>query len=164
MVTLIRASFYEFGRGSNGPVHKDEPCKNDGYANVYQWRNRFMRYEPPEDSPDRQQIGDRNSMRGGDVSEEAVVEEVCDAAACESENEDRQNRCEVEGCWMRANSGYRHKHEGGECELRYREAYRVEALQLSFGNNSGDCVAECRQYDHNDAENGVAALCGFPCG
>src|SRR5260370_8724487 len=63
-----------------------------------------MRYEPAEDSPDRQQIGDRNNMRGGDVSEQAVVEEVCDAAACESENEDRQNRCEVEGCWMRANA------------------------------------------------------------
>jgi len=154
------------GAGSNGPVHKDEPCNNDGYANVCQWRNRFMRYEPPEDSPDRQQIGDCNNVRGGDVMrEQAVVEEVCDAAACESKNEDRQNRCEVgrlldEGQQRLSAPSMR----AASVSCVTAEAYRVEALQLSFGNDGGDCVAECRQCDHNDAENEVAALCGFPCG
>src|SRR5882757_3917538 len=62
---------------------------------------------------------------------------------------------------MRASSGYRCQHESGKRELRYRETYGVKTLQLSFGDDGRDCVAECRQCNHNDAKNEVAVVCGF---
>ncbi len=80
-------------------VHKDEAGDGDGYADVGFRADGLVGEGSPEDSPDGQEVGDRDHVGGGDGSEEMEVEEVGDAAASEAKDGDGEPVLEMQVGW-----------------------------------------------------------------
>src|SRR6266851_658998 len=111
----------------------------------------FVRDGAPEEPPDRQEVGDGDDPCGGDAVQQAVVEQVGQATAGDSEGDIGEDRVDLDVNRVRPEQGDRKDHETGETELGGGKADGVKAGELGFGEDGGDRISGAGQGDEEDA-------------
>lgn len=109
-------------------IQQDQTGDGDGNTGAGEKADRFPGKQSPEETPERQQVGHRGHMGGGDQGEQAVVEQVGKAAASEPEHRDSDDRTRTYRRRMSPGQCEGQDHESGERKLSGRQANRIEPL------------------------------------
>src|SRR5277367_5973177 len=109
-------------------IQQDQAGDGDGNTEAGEKPDRFSGEQSPEETPERKQVRNCGHMGGGNLGEQAVVEQVGEAASSEAEHSNGDNRSQTQRGRMRAGNSERQDHESGERKLGGREANRIEPL------------------------------------
>jgi hypothetical protein len=73
-------------------IQQDQAGDGDGNTEAGEKSDRFSGKQSPEETPEGKQVGNCSHMGGGDLGEQAVVEQVGEAASSEAEHSNGDGR------------------------------------------------------------------------